>query len=480
MRLVHKYLCTLLASRQGAVAVIFGITLVPLLLAAGAAIDTARAYYVKTRLGYALDAAGLAVGSSTGTETELKAIADKFFKANYPDAVLGHHVSLDTVVTSRTVSMTATRSVDTLFMRLAGYDAIDVRNSIEVTREIKGLEVALVLDNTGSMATNNKIGALRTSATDLVNILFGDNAAPEKLKIGIVPFVSSVNIGTAYASAVDFTGTTFTATTWKGCVIERAYPHSIQDTSIVAGGKWKAYEWPKEPRFRTGSTSTSSSCVNRANSAGTGWSSIDNTPSTTSGPNKACPQPVRQLTNAKAALLNDISTMTPWDGVGTMNHVGLGWGIRVLSDGDPFHVALPYGTEGYNKAIVLMTDGVNTLVTQNSNCYNNSNGPYTMYSGAGYPVDDNTLGTGGTTKANKLAKVEQKLDTLTAEACTYAKSKGILLYTILLEEPDPAAETLYRNCATSPDKFFLVPDAADLQKAFRAIADDLSNLRLSK
>jgi hypothetical protein len=346
---------------------------------------------------------------------------------------------------------------------------------------VKGLEVALVLDNTGSMAANNKIGALRTSATDLVNILFGDNANPEKLKIGIVPFVSSVNIGSAYNSAVDFTGLTFPGTApWKGCVIERAYPHSFQDTSVADGGKWKAYQWPKEPRYRTGSTSTTSNCANRANWANTGWNSIDTTAPTTSGPNKGCPQPVRTLTNNKSDLLNDISIMTPWDSVGTMNHVGLGWGIRVISPNDPFKTALPYGTEGYNKAIVLMTDGVNTLVTQNSTCYSNSGGPYTMYSGVGYPVDNHTLGTSAGTKSAELTKVEQKLDELTAEACEFAKSKGIILYTILLEEPDPAAETLYRNCASSADKFFLVPAAADLQKAFRAIADDLSNLRLSK
>jgi Flp pilus assembly protein TadG len=485
---------TLIRDRRGSVAAIFALAFVPLLLAAGAAVDASRAYLVRARLTAALDAAGLAVGSSTGTETELQAVAERFFRKNYPDAALGDFVSLSTTIDSKVVRLTAERKLDTMFMHLIGYDSIPVRSSVEITREVKGLEVALALDNTGSMSQNGKIQALRASATDLVNILFGDNPAPEKLKIALVPFVTNVNIGNddpaLTAAAIDpasLSSANFKGTTWQGCVVERPYPHNIQDTSIAAGGRWRAYSWPMEPRYRKNSTQ-SSQCNNRANASGTGWNSISepsaagqNSMASGSGPNKGCPLPaILKLTNNKAALLADIQRMRPWDATGTMTHVGLAWALRAISPNDPFRLGLPYGTEGWNKAIVLMTDGVNDLVKQNSTCYSNSDGPYTAFTGEGYPVDDHTLGTSGSTKAAEYENVLDRLDQLTAEACSFVKSKGVILYTILLQVNNAATQNLYRNCASSPDKFFNVPSASELGAAFRAIAEDLSNLRVSK
>jgi Flp pilus assembly protein TadG len=479
--------------RRGSIAAVFALTFVPLMLAAGVAVDASRAYLVRSRLSSALDAAGLAVGSSTGTETELKAIAGRFFAKNYPDAALGTQVSLDTTITSRTVTLTAERRLDTTFLRFAGFTSIPVRSTVEITREVKGLEVALALDNTGSMASSGKIQALRTSATDLVNILFGDNAAPEKLKMALVPFVTNVNIGNGDASlkaaAIDSTSlasANFTGTAWEGCVIERPYPHNIQDTSIADGGRWRAYSWPKEPRYRSGTTS--SQCDNRANSSGTGWNSVSeptangqNTMASGSGPNMGCPLPaIRRLTNDKAALLGDIAKMRPWDPTGTMTHVGLAWALRAISPNDPFRLGLPYGTDGWNKAIVLMTDGENDLIVQDSNCPASTNGKYTAFTGEGYPVDNHTLGTTPASHSSEYNAVRAKLDDLTAEACSYIKSRGVVLYTILLQVNNASTQNLYRTCATTPDKFFNVPTASELGSAFRAIADDLSNLRVSK
>jgi hypothetical protein len=200
-----------------------------------------------------------------------------------------------------------------------------------------------------------------------------------------------------------------------------------------------------------------------------------------SGPNKGCPLPaIRRLTNQKTALLDDIVRMRPWDATGTMTHVGLSWALRAISPNDPFRLGLPYGTEGWNKAIVLMTDGINDLVRQNQTCYDYSGGPYTAFTGEGYPVDAHTLGTSGSSKSAEYNNVLDRLDQLTAEACTYVKSKGVILYTILLQVNNTATQTLYRNCASSSDKFFNVPTAGELGAAFRAIADDLSNLRVSK
>ena len=71
--------------REGAIAIIFALCAIPAVIAAGMAIDVGRAYMVKIRLGTALDAAALAVGSETNqTQTQLTTALQNYFTANYP------------------------------------------------------------------------------------------------------------------------------------------------------------------------------------------------------------------------------------------------------------------------------------------------------------------------------------------------------------------------------------------------------------
>ena len=51
-----------IARREGNTAILFGLCAIPVILAAGVAVDATRAYTVKVRLGAALDAAALAMG----------------------------------------------------------------------------------------------------------------------------------------------------------------------------------------------------------------------------------------------------------------------------------------------------------------------------------------------------------------------------------------------------------------------------------
>ena len=69
--------------QAGNIAVIVALSLIPVLIASGAVIDLGRAYMVKSRLSSALDAAGLAVGSSVSND-DLPGVLTRFFNANYP------------------------------------------------------------------------------------------------------------------------------------------------------------------------------------------------------------------------------------------------------------------------------------------------------------------------------------------------------------------------------------------------------------
>jgi hypothetical protein len=47
------------------------------------------------------------------------------------------------------------------------------------------------------MVTSNKIGGLKSAANELVGILYGDRETVPNLWVGVVPYIASVNIGTA-------------------------------------------------------------------------------------------------------------------------------------------------------------------------------------------------------------------------------------------------------------------------------------------
>ena len=72
-----------LESKRGNVAMMFTLALIPLMIGAGAGLDFARAMLVRQQMGEALDAAALAVGSTTGlNQTTAQALAQKYFDAN--------------------------------------------------------------------------------------------------------------------------------------------------------------------------------------------------------------------------------------------------------------------------------------------------------------------------------------------------------------------------------------------------------------
>jgi hypothetical protein len=201
--------------------------------------------------------------------------------------------------------------------------------------------------------------------------------------------------------------------------------------------------------------------------------------STKTDPNKDCNlQKILPLTSSKVTLMGNVGGM-----VATGNtHIalGAGWGWRVLSPTAPYTEGSSYGGSQWTKAMVLMTDGLNT--TPSNFTWHRSN--YTAYN---YLIR-NQLGT----TVGATADLEQ--DNRTALVCSRIKSAGIRLYTILLEEQSSRAKDLMEECASedpsaeaskkcngNKDKLcFESPSAAQLKSVFQTIANDLSNLRLSK
>jgi Flp pilus assembly protein TadG len=206
MRRAAGALAGLHADRRGSGATLLAFAAVPLVAAIGLSVDGARGWLVKSRLSQAIDAAGLAGGRVIAASTRDDDIR-MFFAANFPSDFMkaqidGPHIDVDPELTTITINARAT--IPTTFMRVVGIDQITVRADTVVKRMDRGMELVLVMDNTGSMhrtaggaGGTAKITAMKDAATLLINRLYGSRETVPTLWVGLVPYAAIVNVGTA-------------------------------------------------------------------------------------------------------------------------------------------------------------------------------------------------------------------------------------------------------------------------------------------
>jgi Flp pilus assembly protein TadG len=197
-----------LRAKSGSIAIIFALSLVPLIAAAGCGIDLARGMMVKARLAGALDAAALAVGTTKITDTtQLQKLAQQYFDANFTVDGLGTtHTPVVVKVDGDRIALSVTGNVPTTLLGIVGVPSIDLGVQNEVSRSVTKLRVALVLDNTGSMSQTDatgtsKISALKTATHQLLTQLQNIAVHPGDVQVSIVPFSLDVNAGTANVNA---------------------------------------------------------------------------------------------------------------------------------------------------------------------------------------------------------------------------------------------------------------------------------------
>ncbi len=439
-------------------AAVFGI--IAMTGSAGLAVDIGRAELAQSRLSSALDAAGLAAGSTLQT-TNLEDEVTKYLNVNFNNyldtTITDVDVSVDS--TDSVITLEATGYIDTTFMRYFGYETIPVRAVSEITRATSGLELVMVLDNTGSMA-GSSLTSLKDAASELVDILFGSATQDDeqKLWIGLVPFSQAVNVGkehTDWLSANSISSKNWGTTSWNGCVDARLNGEDITDTP-PASKKFEAYYWIDDSNNDWITTTTKN-----------GKTTTTYTITSTKGPNKYCPQEVHRLSDDQTAIQASINSMVA---VGN-THVSEGavWGWRMLSprwrgvwggDMDGNDLPLDYNTPKMNKAAIIMTDGENTIDNSNRGAY-------------WYLKDGRTGSTNSTTAVTRL---NQKLTSV----CTQMKNNNIIVYTIGFRNPGSNIESLLKSCASQADYYFDSPTSEELHKAFRMIGDSLSSLRVSR
>lgn len=194
---------------------------------------------------------------------------------------------------------------------------------------------------------------------------------------------------------------------------------------------------------------------------------------TTTGPNRGCTSPILAWSDEKDAIHDHIHALAP---AGNTNSAeGMMWGWRVLSPEAPFESDIPYNDNEWQKAVVLMTDGFNTVSDLDTHMGSDQ-------SAYGYAIEER-MGSG----VDTAAEMKDELDNKLLRICARMKAKGILIYAITFGLSDDDADELatketFQACASEPEApyYFDAPDGEDLEDAFADIAADLVQLHVSR
>lgn len=456
----------------GVTAVWFSMAVPVVVGSVGLSVDIGQAYLVRERLSRAVDAAALAAAAMSSEDPLLvEQKVNDFIEANYPEDRVGFTTNIEVETTSETVLVTAWASFNPAFGSILGNDKVEIKVESEVTKEVKAIEVVLVMDVTGSMSTNNNIATLRTAAKNFINTMFTRVSDRDMIKIGLVPFSSSVNVGpyglgqtltgSAYDSAFvnNPSNLSYSATNtnqWFGCIIEGTapnttdpYPDDIEDHE----GPWEMYRYC---RTRTGAA------IPGCNTTRSG-SRAPYTYTVQQNQNYNCPRtPVMPLTNDQNGLLASIDTLRA-EGNTYINN-GLTWGLRLISPEFPFTEGEPWNSQDWKKAIILMTDGVSTMHSY-----------YSIYG----PTRRNASGSNPAVAGHNLDAND--LDDRILDVCEDLRDKDVLVYTITFDQGvNAATKRLFEECATQPSMWYDAPTQAKLIEVYQTIAKELANIHLSR
>jgi len=232
-------------ANQGNIAVIFAIALVPILSFMGAAIDYSRANSARSSMQSALDSTALMISKDLTdgriSTSDIEAKAKSYFAALYTnkdstvvsDDIHVAYLPKDSTTGMSNVVISASGSVTADFMKIAGFPQLNFNTGATATWGNSRMRVAMVLDNTGSMADNNKMPAMQKAATDMITTLSGYNKQDGDVYISIIPFSKDVNVGTTNVNASWINWTEWEAEPLILTPAQHNYPINVKYSSIT-------------------------------------------------------------------------------------------------------------------------------------------------------------------------------------------------------------------------------------------------------
>ena len=302
---------------KGNFGIMAAVTMAALVAGLAVSVDAANGQFAKQRLQDTTDAiALLAARGQIETQAELDAAANEYLQLKYPGAE-GVNIRLENITRDGDlVTITASNKIPTYFTGIFGSSGLDIGATSQALFADTKLEIALVLDTTGSMR-GSKLASLKVAGNNLVDQLKA-NDDRGNIQMSVVPFAQYVNVGVNNVNAnwVDVRPAAGdTLSDWNGCVGSRS--GNLDERVDVRGGAV--------------------------------------VPATT---NINCGAPISQLTDNANETKAAISSLNAegW----TYLPSGLMWGWRTLDSRAPFQDAVGRNDQETDKIMIVMTDGANT------------------------------------------------------------------------------------------------------------------------
>jgi Flp pilus assembly protein TadG len=198
--------------KRGNVMVTFALATIPMIGFVGAAVDYSRGNSAKAAMQSAVDATALMLSKEAQNlnQAQLNTRAEAIFKAQFHRPEVTHLVVEphfdDPGTGTYKLQLKASGTVPTTFTKVVGQTKMDLNVSNEVVWGVTKMEIALALDVTGSMASDDKMTKLKEAAKNLLTTLQKAAKKKDDTRVAIVPFAVVVNAGAAnvHADSLDW------------------------------------------------------------------------------------------------------------------------------------------------------------------------------------------------------------------------------------------------------------------------------------
>ncbi|WP_159441599.1 VWA domain-containing protein [Roseivivax lentus] len=167
----------------------------------GIGVDLMHAELKRTKIQNALDRAVLAA-AAIENERDAETVVRDYFRVQ---GIEGTLVNISPVehMNYRRVTANGQQFMPTNFMQLLGIDNLHAEGLATAENGIANIEVALILDISGSM-TGSKLEQLKKAASTFVDNALSSEASKASTSISIVPFNATVNMGTTLPDYIAF------------------------------------------------------------------------------------------------------------------------------------------------------------------------------------------------------------------------------------------------------------------------------------
>ncbi len=421
----------------GTVAMIFSLTIASLFGVVGLAIDASRSFSVSNRVASALDTAALAAAKllddENATDSQIIAKAQSFFQSHastksMPGLQLKNfNVTIDRA--SNKVSVDVDVLLPTTFAQVLGFSKFDFNRKSEVVFKMRKIELAMVLDITGSMNDGGKLASMKAAASDVIDNLMNGSSSENAVRIAVAPFSASVNAGALANKVSSSPAVTSCGMTWYGAYECSSAAGQDVDTCVIE---------------RNNSHASS-------DDAPTGVDILPAVPSTPYG-NYNCPSATVIPLLGKSSAPTIKTTINSYVASGaTAGHIGAAWGWYLLSP--KWSSVLPgvsapaaYADKEVSKYVIFLTDGI----------FNTS-----------------YISGGSTAPTTQVSESYTRFQTL----CTNMKAAGVTVFTVALDLLDARSLTELQTCGGANS--YTAATGTELRGVFHQIVSQLNTLRIA-